>query len=376
MEKLYNYCTDFIINVANLLGLSYYEVNAFVFCLLYPLLIFVLVSIFIFQKRKLKQLRLESMSCIFIVISLSFLSSCSNSATTVSTSSSSIQNNLNTRSPIYTSIDKGHTWVDFRNDLPQHLEVNCIHRLGLELIIGTEKNGLFVSQKDKNSWNSISENIPSKKIKDVEVVDNQNIMVVFPNGIFTSLDMGKSWLDMSYNLKEENVMDVLLFDEQIFAGADYGIYELKNKKWQQVHQSGQVNCLRKIRKKLFAGSVEGVLSSDDGGLNWNLVLEEGTVHNIAIVDGKIVAMHVSGEVYISDDFGASWNQFNYFPQKGSYVYETVGVNDTWIMSNNQGIHQSNDNGNFWQLVYPKSNEFFSDLLEQNDMIYGVTKPIH
>lgn len=32
MVEVYVYCTDFIINLANLTNTSYYEVNAFVFC--------------------------------------------------------------------------------------------------------------------------------------------------------------------------------------------------------------------------------------------------------------------------------------------------------------------------------------------------------
>ncbi len=35
---IYAYCTDFVINTANLLGLSYYEINAMIFCIIWPLL--------------------------------------------------------------------------------------------------------------------------------------------------------------------------------------------------------------------------------------------------------------------------------------------------------------------------------------------------
>lgn len=56
MQELYNYCTDYVINVANFTNTSYYEVNAFLFCFLYP---FVLVTIFILyfiQKRRLNKM--------------------------------------------------------------------------------------------------------------------------------------------------------------------------------------------------------------------------------------------------------------------------------------------------------------------------------
>ena len=59
MEKpinlLYNYGTDFIINTANLLHLSYYEINLFLFGFLYPLLLIGLPFTLILQKIKISK---------------------------------------------------------------------------------------------------------------------------------------------------------------------------------------------------------------------------------------------------------------------------------------------------------------------------------
>jgi hypothetical protein len=57
--EIYVYCTDFIINLANILNLSYYEINAIIFCFLYPLLLVGLIAIYIFQKRRLNKLILN-----------------------------------------------------------------------------------------------------------------------------------------------------------------------------------------------------------------------------------------------------------------------------------------------------------------------------
>lgn len=54
---VYGYCTDFVINLANLLGLSYYEVNALLFVFLWPLLTVVLLLIFAKQEVLLARLR-------------------------------------------------------------------------------------------------------------------------------------------------------------------------------------------------------------------------------------------------------------------------------------------------------------------------------
>lgn len=57
IKFIYAYCTDFVINLANILNLSYYEVNLIVFCILYPLMTIGLIFIFFIQKRRLKKLK-------------------------------------------------------------------------------------------------------------------------------------------------------------------------------------------------------------------------------------------------------------------------------------------------------------------------------
>jgi hypothetical protein len=55
-KYLYAYCTDFVINISNLLNLSYYEVNFFVFCILYPGLIIGLSAYYANSREKLRRL--------------------------------------------------------------------------------------------------------------------------------------------------------------------------------------------------------------------------------------------------------------------------------------------------------------------------------
>ncbi len=55
--EIYVYCTDFIINVANLTDTSYYEVNAFLFCFLWIVITFVLLVIYCVQLIRLQKLK-------------------------------------------------------------------------------------------------------------------------------------------------------------------------------------------------------------------------------------------------------------------------------------------------------------------------------
>ena len=57
VDNSYVYCTDFVINLANLTDTSYYEVNFFLFCVLYPFLLLLLPTIALFLKLKLHRIR-------------------------------------------------------------------------------------------------------------------------------------------------------------------------------------------------------------------------------------------------------------------------------------------------------------------------------
>lgn len=57
VKFVFAYCTDFIINLANIFNLSYYEINFIIFCVLYPVFIIGSIGIYIFQKMRLKRLK-------------------------------------------------------------------------------------------------------------------------------------------------------------------------------------------------------------------------------------------------------------------------------------------------------------------------------
>ena len=54
---IYCYCTDFVINLANLLSISYYDVNAIIFCILWPMITILLILIYLIQNIRLIRLK-------------------------------------------------------------------------------------------------------------------------------------------------------------------------------------------------------------------------------------------------------------------------------------------------------------------------------
>jgi hypothetical protein len=54
---IYVYCTDFVINLANLTHLSYYEINAIIFCLVWPIVTVLAALAFMIQKIRLRRIK-------------------------------------------------------------------------------------------------------------------------------------------------------------------------------------------------------------------------------------------------------------------------------------------------------------------------------
>ncbi len=57
IDTIYVYCTDFIVNLANIFDLSYYEINAIVFIFLYPLLTLGFMVVYFVQKQRLRRIK-------------------------------------------------------------------------------------------------------------------------------------------------------------------------------------------------------------------------------------------------------------------------------------------------------------------------------
>jgi len=56
-QRVEDLCTDFVINLANLLDLSYYDLNALIFCVIWPLVTVLLIVMNLVSWVKLKKVK-------------------------------------------------------------------------------------------------------------------------------------------------------------------------------------------------------------------------------------------------------------------------------------------------------------------------------
>tara|TARA_B100000683_G_C12509672_1_gene560229 strand:- start:10558 stop:10746 length:189 start_codon:yes stop_codon:yes gene_type:complete len=55
-DKIFNWCVDILVNFAELLGLTYNEINVYIFVIITPLIFLIMFVVIITQQIKIKNL--------------------------------------------------------------------------------------------------------------------------------------------------------------------------------------------------------------------------------------------------------------------------------------------------------------------------------
>lgn len=277
-------------------------------------------------------------------------------------------------SPIYVSADQGRTWVAHASGLPDQLQINRFAKLGNELFIGTEANGLFKSSNGQNNWQAIGQSLPGKKIISLQAGEKNLYAGIFDEGIFKSIDGGATWEAISYNLQNLRVRAILEFNDQLFIGTDTGIYEYSEstKYWSPKIVPGQINSLDINDGKIIAATYKGTLLSEDLGANWHWIHESGTSQKSIIAKGLIIERIMDGGLYFSRDWGKSWIEPIQFRGKGAPVYDIIPLQRKLFMINGWGILESLDDGLNWELIFPTQDRVLQRLFSDEELMYAVS----
>jgi hypothetical protein len=60
MDQIFDWCVDVLVNGAGVLGITYKEINVWVFVIIWPLLTMMLIGIIVLQHRTIRKLSKES----------------------------------------------------------------------------------------------------------------------------------------------------------------------------------------------------------------------------------------------------------------------------------------------------------------------------
>lgn len=288
---------------------------------------------------------------------------------------SSPENKETIRKPLLISSDFGRSWQNVSGNLPDDIQASFLEPKGEEIVMATDNLGLWLSGQNRTTWKEIGQGLPAKKINALYVSGEEIYVGVYREGIYRSFDEGQTWTSLNFDLPNLSVQAINVYKDRVFVGTDLGIYQLnaEERYWEAAIIGPQVLSIYDFDDKLIAGSSQGSLLSSDGGKSWKWIRQEGAIHYTHNIGKRIYELVLNGDLMYSDDWGESWTETFYEPRSGSYVYEIAQVGEILVMSNNYGIHISEDHGVTWTQTYPTEEMGFIDFLVIGEQIYGGTR---
>lgn len=305
---------------------------------------------------------------------------------------------------VWTSDDNGLTWS--QNVLSES-RINLLTVQGATLVAGTEREGLLETSNSGVSWvrkndglqsiNSLSGLLSDKNhlyaidaiigtvshstdrgttwqplpylpapAVAITTYNNRIILASRTGKIFISADEGATWSTGNGNFDQLGFNALVALDHTVLVGA-YNSNLSDNKSsgllysqdagasWSQADLPSHVYAFARHGVRVFAGTPDGVFSSDDEGRHWierNTTLPPGgEVYALASNGTAVFASFFREGVYVSKDNGEKWLPVSGLPDK--MRVDAFAAFDKYVFAGGaQGIFMTADNGKNWERIDP------------------------
>lgn len=281
-------------------------------------------------------------------------------------------------SVIYRSEDLGKTWSSFAKGIPEDATLSSIKQDGNKIYVSTDYHGVFVNTNGQDNWTALNfEYLKGLDINCIEVESSNLVIGTLKQGILVSQDGGLSW-----NAPKENInyaiRAFLKSENTIYAGTDSGIFESfdNGKTWSHVFGQLQILGFTSLNGKIYAATQNGVLMLDSNNTNWRSIYEGDALHDIGTDGRYIYAMTIGQQLLKTQNDGELWEN----AQKGITRPANFYTNELKHIENNVfsaqwiGIYHSIDNGSNWRILYglPDSTAFSTLEITDYGIIAGIS----
>ncbi len=298
----------------------------------------------------------------------------------VKTSEKRNQKNGSEENPsvIYRSEDLGMTWSSFAKGIPEDATLSGIKQHGNKIYVSTDYHGVFVTTDGQDNWTSLNnEHLKGLDINCIEVESSNLVIGTLKQGILISQDGGLSW-----NLPKENINSpvraFLKSENTIYAGTDSGIFESldKGETWSHVFGQLQILGFTSLNEKIYAATQSGALMLDGNNTNWRSIYEDDALHDIGNDGTYIYAMTIGQQLLKTQNDGELWEnaQSGITRPANFYTNELKHIENKIFSAQWVGIYQSVDNGRNWRMLngLPHSTAFSTLEITDYGIIAGIS----
>lgn len=260
-------------------------------------------------------------------------------------------------SGIYQSSDNGVSWVKSKNGLPSKASAQAIYADQGKLYASIHQGGIYCTADTGKTWVAINKGIEYVTCYSVFANGNEILAGNANGGAFYSPNGGQSWFIPEGITNKDNVAsqisDFAFFDSKFYAACKDKLYELTEDRANWIERSvrglNSVHTLLTVDSLLYiAGdgpvyqATHSISSIKPLALNsW------ATITNIKSLENKVYLTTSAGRIFYTEDNGKGWN-LTQNTNIESFANDALMMSSGKIlMSCNQGLYSSIDNGESW-----------------------------
>lgn len=260
-------------------------------------------------------------------------------------------------SGVYQSTDEGITWTKSFNGLPPKASVQAICEDQGKVYIDIYQEGIYCSTDTGKTWTAINEGIEHLTCYSLFASGNEILAGDANGGAYYSSDGGRSW-SVPEGLSNKNgiasqITDFALFNSKYYAACLDKLYELSDDKssWHQITANGlsSVRTLFVDDSLLYiAGNGPICLATKTIQSIKPLVFNcSSTITNMKKSGNKVYLSTSEGRIFYTENDGKSWELIQNTAVNSFANDALLMSSGKYMMSSNQGLYISMDNGISW-----------------------------
>jgi len=283
------------------------------------------------------------------------------------------------------STDNGITWNSFFAGLPYTEMGAVLTNEQNEIFVGTgyfsQGDGIYYSHDGGESW--IQSGLPGKTVYSLTIGQFGSLYAgTQDDGVYRSTDNGISWEMINKGLHNENIFRVKMSPANLLfacSESDGGIYRSTNfgDKWEitGVTAGSVSNGFIETTGNIFTATRGGIQKYEPSTEKWSILFSKGMT-DIIFKHQSLLFACTSSSVYISTDFGITWEMTNPPGSPTLFLLDLALYSDNSLLVGTNGyIRRSTDNGDSWTTIENGLPSYWIDNVAVNDEGNIFTAPL-